>query len=237
MTEKSLFFSMNRLGKRRTRVPTETFHHLPKNKQECITIAALREFGKYDYPSVVLDAIVQDAGIPKGSLYQYFEDKKDLYAYLVQYAARDKLSYLMRYLQQESSDPSELLEALFYRSMQYTLKNPKTSGILYRNARERSDPELADIAEKLMRQARELVKEILSRSLREGYLRKDLDVELAAYLIAHLSIEFEDFLGDKYHFSYHEVLVKEMESLPIPPDELKECTELFIGFILSGLER
>jgi AcrR family transcriptional regulator len=217
-------------------MPTETFFHLPVDKKNRIITAALMEFAKYSFPSVVLDKIVLDAGIPKGSLYQYFRDKKDLYSYLVEYAAADKLAYLAPFLKPEEDSLSEVLEVLFYRSMEYNLSHPRTSGILYRNARERSDPVLSDISTGMLQRANDMMRQVLSRARKRGRLRQDLDIETAARLIIHLSIEFEDFLGDKYDFSYRDVLDRELSSLPIPAEDLKTDTRQFVRLILTGLE-
>ncbi|MFP4383477.1 MAG: TetR/AcrR family transcriptional regulator [Spirochaetia bacterium] len=218
-------------------MPTETFFHLPEDKKERIISAALIEFAKYSYPSVVLDKIVQDAEIPKGSLYQYFRDKKDLYSYLVEYAAREKLAYLAPLLKPEEDSLYDVLEVLFYSSMEYNLSHPRTSGILYRNARERSDPVLSDISAGLLGQANDMMRQVLARAQERGKLRDGLDIETAALLIIHLSIEFEDYLGDKYNFSYRDVLDRELYSLPVPPEDLKNETRQFIRFILAGLEQ
>ena len=40
------------------------------------------EFAENDYANVSISRIVTNAGIAKGSFYQYFEDKDDLYSYL-----------------------------------------------------------------------------------------------------------------------------------------------------------
>ncbi len=63
-------------------VPKDTFFNLSEEKRQKIIGAAIDEFAKLHYSSVTINGIVQAAGIPKGSFYQYFENKDDLYIYL-----------------------------------------------------------------------------------------------------------------------------------------------------------
>jgi AcrR family transcriptional regulator len=49
--------------------------------------AAEAEFAARGFSSGSLNTIVREAGISKGSLFQYFEDKADLYAYMTELAS------------------------------------------------------------------------------------------------------------------------------------------------------
>ncbi len=62
------------------------FFDLPQEKQNTIINAALHVFAKYDYKKASTDAITSLAGISKGLLFHYFENKKGLYLFLYKYA-------------------------------------------------------------------------------------------------------------------------------------------------------
>lgn len=64
-------------------MPTKTFLRLPLEKQKVLIEAAEREFSRVDYATASINQIIQDANIPRGSFYMYFQDKEDLYFYLV----------------------------------------------------------------------------------------------------------------------------------------------------------
>lgn len=68
---------------RKHAMPKETFFNLPEAKRDAITAIAIEEFAEHAYSDVSISRIVARAGIAKGSFYQYFEDKEDLYAYLL----------------------------------------------------------------------------------------------------------------------------------------------------------
>jgi AcrR family transcriptional regulator len=62
--------------------PKQTFFNLPEKKREKIIRAAVEEFAANGYKRASLNTIVREAGIAKGSLYQYFEHKEALFLYL-----------------------------------------------------------------------------------------------------------------------------------------------------------
>lgn len=70
-------------------MPKETFFHLDKEKQQRIMKAARKEFSRVPLAEASIAQIIKDAEIPRGSFYQYFEDKEDLYFYYFQSMRRD----------------------------------------------------------------------------------------------------------------------------------------------------
>ena len=65
-------------------VPTQTFWNLSDGKRMRVRRAAVEEFASHPFADANLDRIARAARVPKGSLYQYFADKDDLYAYAVE---------------------------------------------------------------------------------------------------------------------------------------------------------
>ena len=64
-------------------MPSATFLNLPAEKQEKLLEAATREFSSRPYNEASINQIIKDAGIPRGSFYMYFQDKEDLFRYLM----------------------------------------------------------------------------------------------------------------------------------------------------------
>jgi len=62
-------------------LPKQTFFNLPAEKRKLLTDLTLEEFAAHTYHAASLSRIVERAGIAKGSMYQYFEGKLDLYLY------------------------------------------------------------------------------------------------------------------------------------------------------------
>lgn len=64
-------------------MPKQTFIKLPIDKKETLIHAAKKEFSRVPLFEASIANIVKEAGIPRGSFYQYFEDKEDLYYFLL----------------------------------------------------------------------------------------------------------------------------------------------------------
>lgn len=63
---------------------TETFLRLPEEKRSRFLEAAWEEFTRVKFADTSINQIVRRAGIPRGSFYQYFADKEDLFSYLLE---------------------------------------------------------------------------------------------------------------------------------------------------------
>ena len=66
-------------------MPTETFNRLRDEKQETIMRAAVHEFVENGFTRAKVSDIALRAGIAKGSIFQYFKDKKELFVYCAQW--------------------------------------------------------------------------------------------------------------------------------------------------------
>lgn len=64
-------------------MPKETFMKLPEEKKGKILKAAKKEFARVPFSETSIKNIVEDAGIARGSFYQYFETKEDLLEYII----------------------------------------------------------------------------------------------------------------------------------------------------------
>lgn len=62
---------------------TETFLRLPEEKRSRFLDAAWEEFTAVPFSDVSINQIIRRAGIPRGSFYQYFVDKNDLFSDLL----------------------------------------------------------------------------------------------------------------------------------------------------------
>ncbi|MDN6161510.1 MAG: TetR/AcrR family transcriptional regulator, partial [Atopostipes sp.] len=81
-----------------------TFLNLPEKKKERIMTAALAEFSRVVMNEASVTNIVKKADISRGSFYQYFEDKEDLYQYLIKNAYREHRQHLYETIESNDGD-------------------------------------------------------------------------------------------------------------------------------------
>ena len=92
---------------------TETFRRLPAEKRGRFLEAAWGEFTRVKFADASINQIVRSAGIPRGSFYQYFTDKEELFHYLVHGYVEQLLMVLEEALLRESGDVFVALRTLF----------------------------------------------------------------------------------------------------------------------------
>ena len=69
-------------------VAAEKFESLDEGKKKRILNAALQEFAEYGFAQASTNRIVKKAGIGKGMLFYYFNNKRGLYQYLFDYSLK-----------------------------------------------------------------------------------------------------------------------------------------------------
>lgn len=64
-------------------MPTDTFFNLPEEKRARLMHAIREELARVPFSELSINRVVHSAGIARGSYYQYFSGKDDLYDYLL----------------------------------------------------------------------------------------------------------------------------------------------------------
>lgn len=97
-------------------MPTNTFTALPAAKKQRLLRAAWQEFSQYSFADSSINRIVHAAGISRGSFYQYFADKDDLFSLLLQEAEDEAWAFLLHLLKENGGSLPDALLA-FYQSL------------------------------------------------------------------------------------------------------------------------
>ena len=72
-------------------MPKSTFYNLNDEKREKIEKALRNEFSKNIFEKTSISNIIEEAQIPRGSFYQYFEDKEDALQHIIKsFLAKEK---------------------------------------------------------------------------------------------------------------------------------------------------
>ena len=85
-------------------MPFETFFNLNSEKRDKIEKAIESEFGKNSFEKVSISNIIEKAEIPRGSFYQYFEDKEDAIKYIVSKYIEMENKYVIKILKETNGD-------------------------------------------------------------------------------------------------------------------------------------
>jgi AcrR family transcriptional regulator len=85
-------------------MPKQTFLNLTKEKQDHLLKVAREEFSNNLFNDVSINKIIQKCEISRGSFYTYFEDKKDIYDFLVKKTHENVFNKLKKVIKNNKGD-------------------------------------------------------------------------------------------------------------------------------------
>ena len=103
---------------------TETFLRLPEEKRNRFLEAAWEEFTTVPFSRASINQIIRRAGIPRGSFYQYFTDKSDLFTYLMEDVRDRMLEIFHGLLKEGEGDLFRVVLLCYDRFQQYRDRLP-----------------------------------------------------------------------------------------------------------------
>jgi TetR/AcrR family transcriptional regulator len=169
-----------------------TFVNLPPAKQEKILEAALAEFADKGYQPASVNVMVAASGIAKGSLYQYFRDKKSLFLHVFQFGIGLVRRTLMR-VKEESSEENffDRMEQSLLAGVDFIRRHPKIYQIYLKILFDQHVPE----RDRLLVAVRRFAADYLSSLVRQGMARDEIrpDIPLPS-LIFMLDALLDRFL-------------------------------------------
>ncbi|MCB8977116.1 MAG: TetR/AcrR family transcriptional regulator [Ardenticatenaceae bacterium] len=173
-------------------MPKETFFNLPEEKRQRIIDLALAEFAENDYDAASISRIVAQAGIAKGSFYQYFENKEDLHAYLLTLGAEAKAQFLGSNPPDPAMGTFAYIRWLSQAGIEFELARPLLSQIGYRAIRSGALP--PDMQAQAKSGAADFFRQLVQQGQSRGDIAPDIDPDLAAFLFNTVFSELGAYL-------------------------------------------
>jgi TetR/AcrR family transcriptional regulator len=165
-------------------MPNKTFFNLSEEKRCRIVDAALQEFAAHSFNEASINRIIKNADIPKGSFYQYFKNKEDLYLYFLDEVSKEFTDPL---LHEKEMYP----DANFFEVIQHTnrevlkLKNIKPE---YIEARMRMELDNNEFIRNIRKKSTEKYIKIIERDKERGIIKPDANAEIIVDMIASFSL-------------------------------------------------
>jgi AcrR family transcriptional regulator len=107
-------------------MPKQTFFNLSPEKRETIMNAAIEEFADYGLENASTNRIVKNSGIAKGSFYQYFEDKQDVFMHMLDMIEQQEMEFF-----KDQHPPDHNMDVFHYfrwmvkKGMEFGLAHPR----------------------------------------------------------------------------------------------------------------
>jgi len=174
-------------------LPKKTFFNLPIEKKQKITNALIKHFAYKPYNQVDIEDIAKECKVAKGSMYQYFENKKDMYFYAINEAIRTSLDMIENYNFEDIS-LFEYVERSFELTWNFYLKNPSAYILLEKAAFYDDSPYKEEVQELLMSKTKALLSNIILKNQKSGFIRDDISSELILIFLEEATWSLKKFL-------------------------------------------
>lgn len=216
-------------------MPKDTFLRLPAEKRDRFVDEAITEFAERPFAEASLSQIAARAGIAKGSVYQYFEDKLDLYRWLlVDEVPRRKRAFL-------AAGPVgvgfyERLESSIERGMAFLVEHP----LLARLSAAAADPSANAHVRGLHRAVCEAghveLRDLLAEGLASGAIGAGVDLDAATRLAAAvIGPGLTEVVLDELGADLHTVLANDRLRKKLGPKLRAHLARTTTTFLRTGL--
>lgn len=167
-------------------MPKDTFNNLSDDKKRKIFEAAVQEFSNRRFSEASINQIVKAAGISRGSFYQYFNDKEDIYLYMLEEILKEKRALI---IQTEAFNPdADVFETYLHYIRVWGRIKPEYNkiGVLM----ELDDSEFIAKLRGIMAEGLTEMKEMIDRDKQRGLFKPEIDSELVVDMLYTLTLKY-----------------------------------------------
>lgn len=198
-------------------MPKETFYNLSWEKANRIIEAALDEFANVSFDKASINKIIEAAGIPKGSFYQYFEDKKDLYKFIINLSIERKMESFLPIIneqkEQKTQDIFNIFRALYIAGIHFAKQNTKLVAIGNRFLLDVNHPVYHEIMKENGNLTNEMIGGLLLEESILSGIRKDIDYELLILLLSTMSAKITELYFNLDHSETEQISLEKLDRL------------------------
>lgn len=152
--------------------------------------AAFDEFSRNGYATTTLEAIAERAGVTKGTIYVYFENKEHLFISVVREVTKATLDTVHDMFASHDGSTAELLRAQFSFIYQHIVADRRRREVVRMLIAEAPRfPALADrYHEEILKPCLDMLRQAIQRGIDRGEFRKSAIVESPQVVIAPIAL-------------------------------------------------
>ena len=185
-------------------MPTETFLNLSEEKRARFIEVALMEFSEYNFEAASINRIIKKLGIARGSVYQYFSDKLDLWLYLKSYSEAQKIRYIKDVRRADFPDFWTYYEALYHHGIYFDLEQPLCSRFLYRLGSKETSSEVAAYLDDWKEKSRAMLRQWIEAEQQQGTISTEISADVATHFLMTMSLGIADLLRHHYAVDFEQ---------------------------------
>ncbi|WP_077852659.1 TetR/AcrR family transcriptional regulator [Clostridium felsineum] len=211
-------------------MPKQTFYNLITEKQEKIMRSAINEFLNNGYEKGNIGNIAKNAGVAKGSMYQYFENKKELFLFCIQWASTlivQKYGNFSAYKEKEINLFDYIYEST--TAMWFQIKEERNVITFIQNAFMGNYGSVTEEATKSMMEiSNTYTLNLIRDGKKHGYIRKDIDDMMLLMFMTGAFAKIREYLFKKSDNLGQNILDEDFE-------EYKKQSKAMLDLIKNGM--
>ena len=169
---------------------TETRRRRKAERPQEILEAAFVEFSRNGYAMTTLDRVAERAGVTKGTIYVYFENKEHLFISMVRELMKATMETVQNMFEQHEGSTADLLRAQFSFIYQHIVEDRRRREVLRMLIAEAPRfPELADrYHQEILRPCLDMLRQAIRRGMDRGEFRNSAIIDLPQIVIAPIAL-------------------------------------------------
>ncbi len=180
-------------------MPQATFFNLPEDKRNLITSAAIREFSTADYNTASINQICRESNIAKGSFYQYFADKLDLYVYIMTLAIEEKVKFFSDVLTEfHTLTLLEQFRLLFIKGAEFAKNYPQYAALGEQFSKENDETAKSSVIEEGNKQSESLFLQMINSAKSKGEIDSKVNPLALSMLLQSLNSVVNEYMINKF---------------------------------------
>lgn len=199
-------------------MPNTAFFNLSEERRNSIVTSALEEFSSGGYDSASINQICRKTNMAKGSFYQYFTDKLDLYVYIMTHAIDAKLSFFSLTLEQfKELTLQEQIRLLFVKGIEFAIEYPLYAALGEQFSREDNETARSAVMKEGEKRSDTLFVKMIEHARSKGEIGSDTDTIALSMMLQALNRTVNEYMldrfGDVSYRNYDEDAGKLVDSL------------------------
>ncbi len=216
-------------------MPLQTFYNLNETRKQEILTVAYEEFAFNSYLTASLSNIVKKLSVAKGSFYRYFENKFDLYSYLIQNAYEMRMNQLDNLLDDKNLNFFEIIRENFRDKVIFDLNHPLESIFLYNTLQESNVEETGTVVKDMINRVLGFVTQLVLNYQKRGELNPQISADIAAHFIFQTQLGIYDYLATFKGIDFKES-IKNGHLFPVSEDEIMTVVDEILALLKTGLK-
>lgn len=183
-------------------MPHQTFFNLPEDKQQRILDVCIKEFADKTYHKASISNMVKESKIAKGSFYQYFDDKKDIFKYIIEYMGTKKLAYFADIIpHMHEMNFFELLKKFYVAGVVFAKDHPELTKIGNFILKTEDESLKAEVMQDSDGKSEQFMLMLIQGAIDRGEVRSDVDPAFINHMVQSMSLS-----AIEYYYKSHQSL-------------------------------